>query len=74
MTVAQAAWNLGMQGTVLRRWVRESSADMSEAFPGQVQMKLEQAELARLRRAVIKLKTERDIFEKAVTYFSKEAR
>ena len=74
MTVAQAAWNLGMQGTVLRRWVRESAADMSEAFPGQVPMKLEQAELARLRRAVIKLKTERDIFEKAVTYFSKEAR
>ena len=74
MTVAQAAWNFGMQGTVLRRWVRESAADMSEAFPGQVQMKLEQAELARLRRAVIKLKTERDIFEKAVTYFSKEAR
>jgi hypothetical protein len=37
-------------------------------------VKPEQAELARLRRAVIKLKTERDIFEKAVTYFSKEAR
>jgi len=47
---------------------------MSETFPGQVQMKLEQAELARLRRAVIKLETEREIFEKAVTYFSKEAR
>ena len=74
MTVAQAAWNFGMQGTVLRRWVREPAADMSETFPGQVQMKLEQAELARLRRAVIKLKTEREIFEKAVTYFSKEAR
>jgi len=63
-----------MQGTVLRRWVREPAADMSETFPGQVQMKLEQAELARLRRAVIKLETEREIFEKAVTYFSKEAR
>jgi len=74
VTVAQAAWNFGMQGTVLRRWVREPAADMSETFPGQVQMKLEQAELARLRRAVIKLETEREIFEKAVTYFSKEAR
>ena len=58
MTVAQAG--------VCRRYVG--------GLPGQVQMKLEQAELARLRRAVIKLKTERDIFEKAVTYFSKEAR
>ena len=54
--------------------MRESAADTSEAFPGQGQMKPEQAELARLRRAVIKLKTERDIFKKAVTYFSKEVR
>ena len=49
MTVAQATRDFGMQGTVLRRWVRESAADMSEAFPGQGQMKLEQAGLARLR-------------------------
>ena len=74
MTVAQAARDFGVQGTVLRRWVWESATDTSEAFPGQRQMKPEQAELARLRRAVIKLKTERDIFLKAVTYFAKEAR
>ena len=55
VTVAQVARDFGVQGTVLRRWVRESAADMSEAFPGQGQMKPEQAELARLRRAVIKL-------------------
>ena len=61
---AQAARDFGVQGTVLRRWVRESAADMSEAFPGQGQMKPEQAELARLRRAVIKLKTERASFKK----------
>ena len=67
VTVAQAARDFGVQGTVLRRWVRESAADTSEAFPGQGQMKPEQVELALLRRAVIKLKTERDIFEKAVT-------
>ena len=37
-------------------------------------MKPEQAELARLRREVIKLKAERDIFKKAVAYFAIEAR
>ena len=65
MSVAQAARDLGVQGSVLRRWVQESVADAAQAFPGQGQMKPEQAELARLRREVIKLKAERDIFKKA---------
>jgi transposase len=47
VTVAQAARDLGVQGSVLRRWVQESAADAAQAFPGQGQMKPEQAELAR---------------------------
>ena len=73
MTVAQAARDLGVYGMVLRRWVMESAADASEAFPGQGQIKPEQAELARLRSEVIKLKAERDILKKTVAYFAKEA-
>ena len=65
VTVAQAARDLGVQGTVLRRWVQECAADAPQAFPGRGQMKPEQAELARLRREVIKLKAERDILKKA---------
>jgi len=64
VTVAQAARDLGVQGTVLRRWVQECAADAQQAFPGQGQMKPEQAELARLRHEVIKLKAERDILKK----------
>ena len=64
VTVAQAARDFGVHGTVLRRWVLESAADAQQAFPGQGQMKPEQAELARLRREVIKLKAERDILKK----------
>ena len=63
----------GVQGSVMRRWVQESVADAAQAFPGQGQMKPEQAELARLRREVIKLKAERDILKKAAAYFAKEA-
>ena len=74
VTVAQAARDLGVHGTVLRRWVLECVADSPQAFPGQGQMKPEQAELVRLRRAVIKLKAERDILKKAAAYFAKEAR
>ena len=73
VTVAQAARDLGVHGKVLRRWVQECSADPQQAFPGQGQMKPEQAELARLRREVIKLKAERDILKKAAAYFAKEA-
>jgi transposase len=74
VTVAQAARDLGVQGSVLRRWVQEEgAADSQQAFPGQGQMKPEQAELARLRREVIKLKAERDILKKAAAYFAKEA-
>ena len=65
VSVAQAARDLGVQGSVLRRWVQESVADAAQAFPGQGQMKPEQAELARLRREVLKLKAERDILKKA---------
>lgn len=53
-----------MHGTVLRHWVLGRAADAQQAFPGQGQMKPEQAELARLRREVIKLNAERDIFKK----------
>ncbi len=40
VTVAQAARDLGVHGTVLRRWVQECAADSQQAFPGQGQIKL----------------------------------
>jgi transposase len=73
VTVAQAARDLGVHATVLRRWVREEKADPPQAFPGQGQMKPDQVEIERLRREVTKLKTERDILKKAAAYFAKES-
>ena len=73
VTVAHAARDLGVHGTVLRRWVQECTTDSQQAFPGQGQVKPEQAELARLRREVLKLKAERDILKKAAAYFAQEA-
>jgi transposase len=64
VTVAQAARDLSVQGSVLRRWVQECAADSQQAFLGQGQMKPEQAELVRLRREVIKLPAERGILKK----------
>ncbi len=73
VTMAQAARDLGIHVNVLRTWVRELRADPAHAFPGQGTQKPEDAELARLRREVARLKMERDILKKAAAFFAKES-
>lgn len=71
--IAQAARDLDIHENVLRKWVKELSADPKHAFPGHGQMKPEQAEIDRLRKEVARLKAERDILKKAAAFFAKEA-
>lgn len=73
VSVAQAARDLDLHENVLRKWVRELAGDPEHAFPGQGQMKPEQAEIARLKKEVAKLRMERDILKKAAAYFAKES-
>ena len=73
VSVAQAARDLGVHATVLHNWVRQFASDPEHSFPGHGQMKPEQAEIARLKREVTKLKAERDILKKAAAYFAKES-
>lgn len=63
VAVAQAARDLEMHENVLRKWIRDASADPAQAFPGQGVMKPELAEIDRLRKEVSKLKMERDILK-----------
>jgi transposase len=72
VSYAQAARDLDINDNMLRRWVKEFSADPKQAFPGLGQMKPEQLEIDRLRKEVAKLKAERDILKKAAAYFAKE--
>jgi len=72
VSVAQAAHDLNLHPNMLHKWVKELVADPAHAFPGQGQMKPEQAEIERLRREVQKLKAERDILKKAAAYFAKD--
>jgi len=65
VAIRQAARDLDVHENVLRKWVKEMTADPQQAFPGQGQMKPEQLEIDRLRREVTKLKAERDILKKA---------
>jgi transposase-like protein len=73
VSYAQASEDLKVHPTQLRSWVKALAADPQQAFPGQGQMKPEQAEIARLKREVLKLKAERDIIKKAAAYFAKES-
>ena len=73
VAVVQAARDLDLHENVLRKWIRELSADPQYAFPGHGQMKPEQLEIDRQRREVRKLKAERDILKKATAFFAREA-
>jgi transposase len=74
VSVAQAARDLDLHENMLRRWMKELSADPAQAFPGNGQMKPEQLEIERLRREVAKLRAERDILKKAAAFFAREAK
>ena len=63
--VAQAARDLDLSQSVLRRWVRELTAAPAAAFPGNGQMRADLAEIAALKREVVRLRAERDILKKA---------
>lgn len=73
VSVAQAARDLDVHENVLRKWVKEFSADPGQAFPGQGQIRSEQAEIDRLRKEVVRLRAERDILKKATAFFARDA-
>jgi len=73
VSVAQASRDLEVHENVLRKWMREATADPQQAFPGQGVMKPEQAELDRLRKENTKLRMERDLLKKAAVYFARES-
>ncbi len=64
VSVVQASRDLDVGENILRRWIKELTADPGQAFPGQGQVKPEQQEIDRLRREVAKLKAERDILKR----------
>jgi transposase len=64
VSYVQAAQDLSVHVSQLRDWVKKFSEDPQYSFPGNGQMKPEQAEIARLKREVLKLKAERDILQK----------
>lgn len=72
VAVAQAARDLDVAESVLRRWMRELTATPAAAFPGNGQMRADLAEIAALKKEVARLRAERDILKKAAAFFARE--
>ena len=71
--VSEAARNLGIQHSSLRRWKKQSETNGNQAFPGKGHMSPEKEELHRLRKEVKQLRMEREILKKAAAFFAKES-
>ena len=69
---AKVAQELGLNVTMLARWVREAQAGKWDMASGKPLRTEQQQELERLRRELKRVTTERDILKKAVGYFAKE--
>jgi transposase len=71
MSVNSVARDLGVNDSVLRRWIREAANPAKVRPSGSDAAELAR-EVARLRRENAKLKMERDIIKKALGYFAKD--
>jgi transposase len=69
--LSEASRNLGVNISVLRRWINATVTDGSKA-PVLAKDEL-QAELVRLRKENHRLKLEREILKKAAVFFAKES-
>jgi transposase len=64
MAISQAAADLWLHQNVLREWVEDVKAHGSKAFQSRGIQRPDDADVARLRRELAKIKTERDIKKK----------
>ncbi len=71
--VSEAARNLGIHHSSLRRWKRQLESDGNQAFPGKGNLSTEKQELDRLRKENKRLRMEREILKKATAFFAKES-
>jgi transposase len=72
--VSEAARNVGMHATMLRKWKRTLEQQGAQAFPGNGRLRPEQEALHRLRQENTRLRMEREIVKKAALFFANETR
>lgn len=70
---SQAASRLGINTNMLRRWKRKLEEQGNNAFPGKGHLMPEQEELRSLREENRRLRMERDILKKTISFFANES-
>lgn len=72
-SISKAARKLDINVNMLRRWKHQVEEQANNAFPGNGRQLPEQDELRRLRQENQRLRMERDVLKKTVTFFANES-
>ncbi len=70
--VTHIARDLGIEQSVLRRWVSQEHGRLLDMRPGRVLRSESAPEVERLQRELRRVTTERDILKKALGYFARD--
>ena len=70
--LTKVAAELGVERSVLRRWILNTQGGRYEPTPGKPLKSDTQAELEQVKRELARVKMERDILKKALGYFAKD--
>jgi transposase len=73
-TRVEAARSLGINHSMLGRWVKEQQEEDGHAFRGNGKLSTEQQEIKSLKADVKRLQMERDILKKATAFFAAETK
>ena len=71
---SEAARSLGINATMLSRWIKEHESDDGQAFRGNGKLTPEQDEIRKLKAQVKRLEIEKDILKKSTVFFAAETK
>lgn len=71
--IKQAAQELGVSQSALRKWVVEHQAKGANAFPGSGKLSPDEQKTRDFEKRIRVLEMERDILKKATAFFAKES-
>jgi transposase len=71
---SEAARSLGINASMLGRWVKEQESDNGQAFRGNGKLTPDQEEVRKLKAQVKRLQMEKDILKKATVFFAAETK
>lgn len=70
MSASAVARDLGVTPSSVCKWVRDFKENQKNAFPGKGKLRPHDEEIRRLEKEVLRLRMERDILKKAITFFA----